>query len=606
MQFLPDTSNLDLLSLWQLRHRGMINDLRRKYIELVVQWRYPLQSQIKDRFLYLESLGLDLPDVESFLIFEISIKRSDRKSREAILECEILEALLLEKHTVASHLFYLQKGLNYFSINDFEKAFVAFIQVPWSPSSIVECESSNFNRQNQLMSRFNMILCLEALGHDYGDYFSDFEKALAQSSQELKNLLSESIASLELRDIFFRRDFASISDFKKTLNEFRQKIIFSDETQSLYFLELIEKLPFVGANQKSHLAIQKLWQRSPGHWLNAFRLRTLSETLNVEDLSCEPRLDAQIDRLYSWTWAWLQEPSAERLLRIQATVSQLLKYPTGTYITGYDHDLLKNSLMWLELFNSNSKYFGGDLRYHFSCGAQKSLGLVAEESLFLNQCIHQCSFENLKFFKLLPENLQKSLEARFPKSTTKLKSGFVVDYIRDHVQFVKNGKILVELEGRSFAMFFYLISKNPRLSQDIAYKKCFSARHFNPDVHKQMLVNFIYKLNQAFKQKFLKLRGSDILSTSSDDIWVKGVSPHILCFDDHWKEPHTNLPRQENMANVGTWLKREQISLHYKIPKTSLVRKINVAIKRGLIERKGIGKATRYNIKNPEALHEII
>jgi hypothetical protein len=242
-------------------------------------------------------------------------------------------------------------GLDACARFDFERGLFAFVRGEYA--SALDCflraregAQGEGNIPVLIMSLLNTLFCLENLGLPWKQSFEELKTQLAKKEiQQAVRHLSQpanQLLSFEQRQKF-RNGEIDKAFWPRASANFGQS-----DWHALWVAEL----PYVIAPRKTREALtEKLALAPAGFYQKSYRLRTLNTGLHPADLSSFRAQDL-VDRFYLWTWRWLCSPD-KISLEVLLSLFEPVDWPELTKaLTIEDRQLLRNALLWLDLFDS--------------------------------------------------------------------------------------------------------------------------------------------------------------------------------------------------------------------------------------------------------------
>lgn len=297
---LSDTSQGQLSSrleaLWDIRDQGDTPRCQEEYLNLCLDLGLNQTKPLADRFNQLVEAGMDGGKAQEILLLEAAIWRGRLEIEKASQLMGDLEKICAEKMFPLSGRFHFQEGLNAMAQQHFEKASFFF--------SLVRRQTENdpLRTKLHLKAYFNLILCLEILGHNISSHLQKFYEIFADSrAEDWARPIHQQLLALSTRSAFDQMDLDRLGAIAKE-EDLGQ--------QTGYYLALISSLCWLDfpLGQRGLECLTKLQTEGRQNWLSQYRLNTLRGLLVTQDLKSEVKLDAKIERLYLWTHRWLQDP----------------------------------------------------------------------------------------------------------------------------------------------------------------------------------------------------------------------------------------------------------------------------------------------------------
>ncbi len=597
----------NLSEMWALRTNGNILRANDLFIKEVVKIGYPLNAGIVEKYQFLKGKT----DI-NFLLLDISFKRSALHAKRALDEALELQKLLAEdKHYEKDGFFYLQMGLFYMGVSLYSKAFDQFIQV----------RKDNSTMKDYLYGRFNLILTMEALGYQYDEYLMEFESDFSSyNGQTDYESLMQQFLALKIRFHFFiEKNFSKIEELVS-----RYKI----EGQGYYFLSFIAKLPCFNVDKiKKYIEAQKV-SVSEKHWLNAYRLRTFSELLVVDDLKDDVKLESVVERVYLWTWRWLMAPDTNLFYKIGEVIKHLNLRAHEQEVTHEHYQMLENSLLWISLFQGAGSIWCNEILKKINYAKVRPCDFFSYEKKIIE--IYQAQKEKRNIIAddmileltniitpefVLPElltanNMLSSGLKSLINTNITIDKGVVIDFSLMKTSFLKNKKIFKYIENEHLVKLFNVFENKMVSSKQEILLSCFGLKEFNYDIHSNKLANLLSRSNKELQDlgKF-QIRQDVIRLIGDFKIEVLGACKHTsqcypfweaMEFEKDIQKEASLRPKLDKLADK--WFSRKELEQILNFSKSNTTRKINQWCEEKILLKKGLGKKTKYyfveNIKD--------
>ncbi len=605
--------SLIITAIFRQRDLGNLIESRKSFMDLVVEFSYPLYGSIDDKWKSLRSF-LDRESAQEFILLDISFLRSHLKFDEAIKLGESTQAYLVENHIRENSRLSFELGVTLGAHGNYQKAFDHFVKVPFNPSH-------SSNRDSFILAaRLNLILCLEALGHDYKSYLLECEKIIDRelSSGEDELSIREQFYALKIRESFFRNsEIQSIVELDERSEDLR------GQARYLYFF--ICDLPWTNIEHQSQISMERELVEKGKYWLNSYRVATFKELLISEDLNANIRLEAHIERLYLWMWKWMIEPTVDRLNRVDELLQFLLRTRFDQEVTEYHSQMLENTCKWRSFFRGSligsGECEGINLRYSKSYTCPH----LSLESLFIDKLsaqrdgqitFHADTEEAIKQYetkvsnpfsrKAMKENeamgkLCKSLdfEVMTPRYNSEQSIHVNIKSFQVISSLLKEG----ELNSFSISRFLYIFSCKEFARKEEVYKFSFDVKFYDDFEHGQKLSNLLSTINRHFsgKIRFTSKNANIYISNPGIEIIPFGCSEHSLMMLRPTEE--SLVMTTERASYLNKWIKRSEVELCLGISKSTANRRLESWLESGVVKKRGLGKKTMYHFfKDPQEI----
>jgi hypothetical protein len=628
-----EPSPLGIPEIWDLRNSGKATEAYDQYLDLCHHLSVGPGSPVREQCSQL-SKTIHAPkycddDVIDFLLFEVSFLR--RRLQLDLAESRLQDIKeLFEAHKANGHFqFNFQLGLNSLTRGEYSKALDHFFSA----------RKYSRNEKEFHLSYLNMILCMDDLSFEYGSQLKRFEETFLPRSHEpwAQNVLGQ-YQTLKLRTAYRKGDLKTIQE----LTEIPPR----DEEGS-YFLLWILALPHFQFDPQARANdhFEFLTEHLKGH-LVPYRMRTLKNLLLEEDLHTNVKTSVLIERFYLWVWRWLASPDNVRLDKI-FQLKDSLNRRLHSALTAVDFKLLENACRWLALFlglsdssvRSSLMYLVHPLSEEVQSLEIERLALdmffaarddrtsLAEDTFCVSQedplahCPHSLwgqllsdvrnrttSLESL-------ETLEKSLISLVGEQTREFQEGLIVDMLSRQILKIKGGKTREAFRSTSLTRLLRILTETNPLRVMDALKACFNLSQYEPTVHDPKLANLLSRANRHFAPYVRVTRRDEYIFAEFDSthLFLKAANPHTLLLAQRAELYEKALiPTMTVTATAGNetkkntrtsasqisenWVSRQELEGLLGLSRTSTNRKINEWIRKKLVIRSGIGKASCYKL----------
>lgn len=547
-------------------------------------------------------------------MLEVSILRGKgetENARDLLFQCE--EKLREDKLPLPFQL-YFQKGLNHLKLDEISPALEAFLKAREKAKTAFQI----------LPSSINTLLCLENLGLPFEKVLQEIESNLQTdpSSEEAKKV-HKILATFYQRQAFRTGDIASVV---------RKKPLVTEIKQYEYYQLWVTAMPFVHFHWPERPDIFGNLAVSSSLHLKKYRLKTLSSDERITEEREIPTME-KIDRIYLWTWRWLQDPSEKNRQLLRETLLNFNYQGALKRMTCEDVQMMRNSFSWICLFQPT-------VRARF----QNFLSLIESQRI---PDFPLFQFENLwiqlgTLFKNKNHRdqvrLQKSIQ-RMPLASIKqldfksffksLRPSLIDPHLsKKHLWFdMTSGKISSPsrlpspLISKPMAGLLHALILKTEMTFDEAMRVAFQIQPYDASVHSPKIHNLITRLRKALplgvnlqsRDQVLYLFGdldlvreekkrghliplfdeSDSPGGSSPGEDISFSSKAKLEYLDRWVQPRIVLRKALGKKNLS----RHDLQKMTKASKATANRWINIWIAQGLIRKQGVGKSTTYHIE---------
>jgi hypothetical protein len=500
--------------------------------------------------------------------------------------------------------YYLQKGLNFFALDQFASALELFFQASRYAASDAEA----------FYAKMNALIALDNLHLPLGDIIAQLTDLTGRLDSHAKQVLRAPLRQLtafQLRQRFRDGDFSNILAQAKCESE--------ELDQAEYVKLWINELPYIAHNQT--FREQGLTQLAQARELycQSYRLETLTgdpRFHSEQDRDYAIETASQVDRIYLWTWKWLTNPRDSTRHQLRHVLRSFDFSGAIKKMTFEDYQMLSNALSWIALFQPlmatpiseylkrffvNSCEFFPVLKFERLCldwlkqGDTSALDAVRSHPLSANP--------DLKIFALAEVWKQQ------------LESGNVGDFPPEQLVFNPNTHQIwfagQQLVSPPLVRVMSYLFKNKVMHFSEALSLGFHIGKYEEDVHVAKIHNLLNRLKKVLPV------GSKVFARESIIYWegplekIRELSPlplQSLLFDNAFelckREPAKRefAPSMHPRAvllkakGVDTFTRPELQSL-LQMSKSSTIRWIEKWHDLGLVHPSGKGRAIRYQIR---------
>ncbi|MCX6117554.1 MAG: hypothetical protein NT027_08440 [Proteobacteria bacterium] len=522
-----------------------------------------------------------------------------------------------------------QKGLNYFDQGQFIDALQEFRR----SQSLTDCH------EYRLLIDSNIIFCLEFLGMNIDvqleTLWNKFQPLI--TSNHLPQT-SDQICAMKLR-LMFRRG---------QINEMRQykSLIHPSWAQSSYFLAWALSLPHLSVPSDICTVksiIEDISLLSNESYLIKSDIQTL---MGIQPKSFDPsdyiRPSELIERLYLWTWKWLENPNALQMENLVTLLDFISKPTFSTSMSADDALLYSISLNILSLFDRRFQDLAGK-KFSHAALATMNLESLHHEDLFIDElkrlafnqdlneqnfltaCANSSSFAS-QFLKSLSKieghPFHQFLQCQQSKDAIEksLREFSIVIRLQSHEIYVSSNGSTQKIVSMPASKLLAALLKGESIDLNSIARNCFNFRKFDEDRHGSRLSKLLTLINQNSQDLLRLSRKGDRVYLSHPSIRFKIFETPALQFQSeatlnsrfsqitqslHDGDPLTekyDLSSDQNLKDPpqiilpGKLVPRSVLEKFFKTGKTQTVQKINQLISKGKIQRIGLGKSARYLI----------
>ena len=621
-------------SIWQIRDMGDTPRCQEDYLSLCLDLALNETKSVKERFEFLQARGLSFQLIQEILLLEVAIWRGRLEIGKASKILRDIESTCEERMVALGYRFYFQAGLNTLAQQHFDQGSYYF--------SLAKRLASGVNGDSEvyIKSFFNLILCIEVLGHDIGKHLVQFEKEFKPSREKpwARPIYQQQLA-MAARFSFEKLDFVKLAELAEEKDPGQQ---------AGYYLAFVSSLLWVNfpEGELGVAALLEIQTQGRQNWLSQYRLNTIQGLLVTDDLKADVKLDAKIERLYSWTHRWLKFPAEFALNKVQATIENIGELSGNEIISRSCFLMLSNSLRWVALFagrpsqevehsvsclNSYLRFTSPlmemeslllDCLFAFRDG-QHDLGrdslLALKNKLGLEDSLNSWDEFQLKDFvlSLISEkqinvekfkNLFSSLSEMIGQSGTEDNDGIRLSLRQYKIEVVCKGQICDERRSEPLTRLLLALSQDVSRTKSYLLEFCFGISGYDPIVHDPKLANLISKANRLIESfgTIKTSRGFVFLEAEMENWTLSGVDQFSLQAFGAYPNGREisqichRARKKVDSSPLEGWLSRSRIQENLGTSKATANRMISQWIESGQVERRGSGKNIRYRFLSGE------
>lgn len=235
--------------------------------------------------------------------------------------------------------FYLifEKAIHRLHVGDFSSAWEDFLLASTRSRTPIQ----------KLYALTNVVTCLESLGMNSD---SPLQEALAllkklPQSTPARTGVANALDEIQLRKLWHDGEMRKLLKKSSAAPESTQAEYLKNWIRALPYHRL-STLPGAEAEEATPSGNTRFYQRT-------YRFRTLQGILHPDDLHAEIRPSDQVDRVYLWTWRWLESPETFPVDRILAVAEKIDLAQLHRHATQEDLQLFRNALLWISLFDAS-------------------------------------------------------------------------------------------------------------------------------------------------------------------------------------------------------------------------------------------------------------
>ncbi|HPI40276.1 MAG TPA: hypothetical protein PLJ21_05690 [Pseudobdellovibrionaceae bacterium] len=620
-----EISQIQFEKLWELRNSGQISESYLLYLDLLASISdFSDCTSSQSKLDLLLQTGQSHEMIVEIMLFESALYRNRLENEKADLILSHIDQFISKYKIKASYNYFLQKGLQYFSKSEIQKALENFVMA----------KKLSKNKKELSISSTNIILCLEDLNLIDSVYQNEWMKSYDSLTNEDKSTWAKNVVfeveGFKLRQSFRSSNFESLNtNIESSISQ--KKLGF----WSQYFLSYLNHLPYIEFRKSIRVSIDEL--HSEIFYLNQYRIRTLRGLLIEEDLGTHIKISAHIERLYLWVWYWLEEPSTNLLSKIAKLYQVILKtFDTDQkLIISSDHfQMLENATRWISFLGDQKpsvhkvnypqslchKVFEYERLVLNYLEATRKKSTLSTEYLSLiethpfhkenaNHLKNLLMFDSLKknstFFMTLTKSLQHLIS---PDSS--LKDGIKLDFLKKKVVQIQFG-----VEKKSFNSSLFLLASYFRTrasaTKDEVLNVCFGIPSYDSFVHDPKIASLLTQANKLLSPAMTFRTKLNLILCERQDHLIKsfGDTPHVLeavSFKDQFSRPepqsNSEIKRSAQLIEskikldsfITDWKSRIDYEKEFNLSKSNVIRKITEWKKRNWILVHGQGKASLY------------
>jgi hypothetical protein len=459
------------------------------------------------------------------------------------------------------------------------------------------------------------LICLMDLGYAFAEELDELEKRLLKSGKseldaQLYRSIRASVESTRLRQKFQNGDFTGAATAPK-----RQA---QEWSQVMYYRGWISALPYADVDTSvleqalSHLT------RDADFYLRSYRLQTLVG--RVYQAVAPPRATwkERIDRLYLWTWRWIESPTLAHKQSLVAVISEIEKWDGRDVLTADDMQMVQNALEWILIFEPQKRtQWSAILRrtssirkniaplYHYERLCIQSVAASRKradrEKLEIEMQIAAHPLHRQPDFKMF--ELSRKLITASRKSTPRF---FTIDPDSGSIAY---GNKRVATSLTLARLLEGLISEGKMRFSD-AMLIAYQIQPYDSEIHDAKIQNLVMRLRKVLgtgvklitRERWIfldapkgKLRVADVLARGRLP-FEKSVRSEESREQRLRNERSLTLLLKEATSLKGRNFTRQDLENTLQIPKASLTRYLGVWMKRGWVVRSGSGRNVQYRV----------
>ncbi len=549
-----------------------------------------------------------------------SLVRSLRGPSQAASLLKELDAFCWDKDSFDSFYYHFEGAMVLFAKAEYAQALERFM------SGIAHAQAS----WQRMVTWMNVTLCLENLGLPYENAMGETASSLRETPHgSMRDTVAGHLKALRMRHLFREGKIA-------------EAIALSDEPEPIraHFYSLwLRSLPYHDAYRPPSRTELPLFHTN--RFFNRdYRLRSLLGVGHPADRA-DGFCGEFADRLYLWVWKWLQDPVA---FPVQKIVQQLRFVDLDSQMhqmTAEDVALIRNSLLWLGLFDLKNEdnlrslvrslpafsdecfpilevealviQFATALREGSDSEAEGLSELILSHPLARRPELHWKALVDGLFHPnaAVPDSLRevvKHLRSVLPLSRQSGPQRIQVDLAQGLVQMPGEKAIL----SQALASALGLMKSQGKISVEEFAGVCFGIRTFNPLIHMPRIYNLMARLKALSAGIEVRVRQGQISCSADwtrfeflrDSQCVQQLSrePDWLSFTLQQRGHSSDATQRTDAEDLdgARWdglATREQIQKLLKRPRSTTNRILKRWMSDGKVVREGNARAARYRLK---------
>lgn len=544
--------------MWDIRDQGDTPRCQEEYLNLCLDLGLNQTKPLASRICQLLDMGVNGSLTQEILLLEIAIWRGRLELDRADQALAELEKYCHEKMIPLSGRFQFQAGLNCLARQHFEKGSYYF-SLAKRQSELRESES-----KISVKAYFNLILCLEVMGHDVNSHLKRFRSQFSRwQNEDWARPIRQQLMALAARTAFDHLNLEELRAIAKEVDP-GQQVAFT-----MAFLSSLIWLCFPEGKQGVESLVE-IQTEGKQNWLSQYRLNTIKGLLVTHDLKSPVKLDAKIERLYCWTHKWLRSPNEFGLNKVKSIVDNIGHLSGDEIVSMTTVKMLENSLRWIALFSGRPSEEVEGAVHCVNSAMRNENRLLSNESQLLDALFalrdgrvelatdslkaiytdgrpshvdgRQMADQFISVFAsalmngndlLVPEGLEILYGAFRPmlvQGSGEESNGIRLDMGRHKIQIVQNGEVTDERQSESLARLLLALSLNGPRSKDYLLSFCFGISGYDPINHDPKIANLISKANRVLEPYGVvrSSRGVVFLESSIENWSFLGTNAYSL------------------------------------------------------------------------------
>ena len=576
--------------------------------------------------------------------FESEWSKQNLSSQDAILKSDALllsasvlrlkgsldQAKILQDHALT---ILMSGGLTGSFRFHFERGLLAFMSGKFLPA-IEDFFSASRHTSNpiyRLLALSNTMFCLENLGIDSSGVAEEIE--LIRQNKSLHSHEVYRSNESQLRAYRMREAFRN-GKMDAALSEVEEAGNLEVLDQPSYYARFLMLLPYTSAHRAlSKTESTRLLSHPQSFFQKGFVIRTLLAQTNADD-QAYVRLSDRIDRLYVWTWQWLNSPENFSSDRLMEAVNDVLTRLDFSETTLEDQVLLRNAMGWLgladEAFKNQTRLVTQKLQKVSSSQfpmfeMEWAIIQLLNAKLQGHKIIFRDTLASLKKHTLwnskeiLISDLVKSIDTH--PITTRILSGKMRTRTSQdkQIRIDMNSYVITDLQNQKkilsqpMCLAFHLLNEETTVSFSEFARIVFGLYQYESDIHQAKIYNLLARMKIIARNHLsFQVRGGMILCEGSYQS-IEILNPSELSKHLRGESLGFYLTKGKVMGELvkkniafakirkkfgaSPSFSREDVQHEADLTKSTANRVLEKLVKDKKIEKNGTGKNTFYRFK---------
>lgn len=530
------------------------------------------------------------------LLLKASIALRQRNAARVQACFKEAEDLLSAANVALPSRFFMQKGLWLDSLSEFTKSLPQHLEAVRRAETPVD----------RLVAQMNVVVCLYNLSLPLDKAFNDLHALRKTVRGHPYPALERHVRLIEQKEAFLKGDLAGVFGSPQ-----------KEPGQALFHQAWVARLPWA---PKKKSIVDRFIETSFSNeaiYQNEYRRQTVLADPRWTDEG-DPRAQDQVDRLYLWTWLWLEDPESPVRDLLASELSQFPFEKVATSLTTEDFLMLRSMGGWLGLWNANfRRWFQAWIRKATPSDIITPPLFEIEERL--QACLRDHADGNSTSLKKVVADLRKKNPelAGLADLTEKLAKDLGAAESRASL-FVDRARSVLKTDGRDtiskpMVEILAALKEDGYLSFEDALERGFEIAPYDDFVHDPKIHNLVQRLKTLLPASCILKTKDGVLhfKDPKNEIAIVAGSRHEAHFPGEVRAPlpkkqteQTRLkqtvkgPAQLLVKFAGAdAITREQIQDAIGTSKATTNRWIQTWLKSGVLTQTGSGRATRYRLR---------